>query len=123
MTEFRTLDLPVEGMTCQECASHVADALKRVPGVRPVHVLVGAERATITYDSIAASRERFAAAIRAIGYRVPETTAGVSPDAGRNVGRVIGWGVLGAVAAVVIVAAGSRPLSPERPGWLATASY
>ncbi|MBW3581689.1 MAG: heavy-metal-associated domain-containing protein [Euryarchaeota archaeon] len=33
-----TVDLAVEGMTCDNCVRHVAQALERVPGVKKVDV-------------------------------------------------------------------------------------
>ena len=38
MTEVRVFHLAIEGMTCDGCARHVAEALQQVPGVQQVHV-------------------------------------------------------------------------------------
>ncbi len=104
MAQTATLDLPVAGMTCQDCAEGVAGALKLVPGVADVRVLVAAERATVTFDPRQTSREQLAQAVRAAGYAVPEgPSAAELPRS--NAGQVIGWGVLGIVAGVVVLAA------------------
>ena len=78
-----SLDLPVGGMDCADCAAHIERAVRALPGVHDVQVLVAAERATVR-----------------------EVAAAEPLEAGRrDVGQIIGWGALGMVAVVVIVAA------------------
>jgi Cu+-exporting ATPase len=120
----RTVELPVAGMDCAECAQRVEAALRRLPGVAEARVLLAAERATVTYDPAAVDRAAMAAAVASAGYRVPEP----SPDhqdvasRGPGVGNVVGWGVLGLVAAVVLGAAAAERLgildaAVERVPW------
>ncbi len=42
----RTIDVPIEGMDCANCARHVREAIEHVEGVRSVDVLLAAERWT-----------------------------------------------------------------------------
>jgi P-type Cu+ transporter len=103
------VDLPVAGMDCQSCAAHIQDAVKTLPGVDDVRVLVSAERATVTFDPDQVTTDDIKAAIGAAGYSVPDTAA--TGDASTpatpslDVGQILGWGVLGIVAVVIMVAA------------------
>ncbi len=101
-----TITLPVAGMDCASCAAQIETEVRKLPGVADVQVLVAAERATIAYDAQRTSPEQIVAAIEAAGYRVPRAAVESTPDAARrDVSQVIGWGVLGMVAVVVLVAA------------------
>lgn len=44
------LSLPVQGMTCASCVSHVEGALKELPGVSSVNVSLAAGKANLTFD-------------------------------------------------------------------------
>ena len=41
------ITLPITGMTCAACVSHVSNALERVPAVADVSVSLAAEKATV----------------------------------------------------------------------------
>lgn len=104
------IDLPVAGMDCQSCAVHIQEAVGKLQGVEDVHVLVSAERATVTYDPEHVTADAIKAAITRAGYTIPEPAAGepgtpAASSLGVDMGKVIGWGVLGIVALVVVVAA------------------
>ena len=45
------ITLPIEGMTCASCVSHVEKALQGVPGVSGVSVNLGTEKASLEYSS------------------------------------------------------------------------
>ena len=45
------LTLPVTGMTCAACVSHVTDALQEVPGVAEVSVSLASEKASLALDN------------------------------------------------------------------------
>jgi len=111
MSTNTTITLPVAGMDCASCAAHIETSIKQLPGVAQVQVLVAAERATVTYNPEQVGRDEIVGAIGQAGYHVPNTagsTDGVDaapPAARRDVGTIIGWGVLGIVALVVVVAA------------------
>ncbi|HEC34054.1 MAG TPA: heavy-metal-associated domain-containing protein, partial [Chloroflexi bacterium] len=44
-----TVSLPIGGMTCASCASHVEGALAKTPGVLSVNVNLATEKATVEY--------------------------------------------------------------------------
>lgn len=67
----QSLTLPVQGMSCASCVSHIEGALKALPGVSNVVVNLSTNRANLTYDP---SQTRLADMIRAVdevGYLVP----------------------------------------------------
>ncbi len=69
----KTVDLPVEGMTCATCVERVASALRAVDGVEEAHVNLATEQARVQAAadlSPAALRE----AVMDAGYEVPLTT-------------------------------------------------
>jgi Cu+-exporting ATPase len=66
------LTLPVSGMTCASCVSHVGGALRSVTGVKAAEVSLAAESARIQIDSARApSQAELIAAVRSAGYDVP----------------------------------------------------
>jgi Cu+-exporting ATPase len=75
---MKTIELPVEGMDCAECARHVAGALAQVPGVCRVNVLLAAQKVVLEVDSAHPPEpEALRRAVEAAGYRVPHTEAHV----------------------------------------------
>ncbi len=80
-----TIELPVEGMDCANCAATVRGALSAVPGVSASEVFLAGEKAVVTLDPERTNREAVRRAIRAAGYRSPAAAAppgeGASPDA------------------------------------------
>jgi Cu+-exporting ATPase len=72
----RTVDLPIEGMTCGACAARIERGLSRLDGVASASVNLAAERATVTYDPAVTGPSAFAGRVAALGYavgRAPET--------------------------------------------------
>ena len=67
----KSLSLPVQGMTCASCVSHVEGALKELPGVSNVVVNLGTNKASLTYDPARATLADMARAIDDVGYSVP----------------------------------------------------
>jgi len=67
-----TLTLPIGGMTCASCVSHVERALKGVPGVLVANVNLATERATVTFIPGLASPADFKQAVADAGYEVLE---------------------------------------------------
>jgi copper chaperone len=62
-----TMTLSIAGMTCENCARHVRDALAELPGVRSAQVDL--ERAKATLDTNAdVPREMLTAALDEAGY-------------------------------------------------------
>lgn len=72
---MKTLNMAVQGMTCQHCVHHVTEALKEVPGVEAVEVSLDNNSASLsvgeTFSEAAAG-----AAIKEAGYTMGEVQAG-----------------------------------------------
>jgi P-type Cu+ transporter len=107
--KLQTLELPVKGMDCAECAQHVQQALAALPGVQDVRVLLSSEKALLRIDPSQVDVPTLRRAVEAVGYTVPETTPHVS-EAGaskslssftRSILTLFGL-VFGAVLLVVI---------------------
>jgi len=62
--------LPIEGMTCRNCADHVDRALRAVPGVASADVVLQEHAAIVEFDSAQTDRPALAKAVEAAGYRV-----------------------------------------------------
>ena len=61
------IDLGVGGMTCDECARTVAEALASVPGVTDADVSLGRRSARVTLEA-PVEAQRLTAAVRSTGY-------------------------------------------------------
>jgi copper chaperone CopZ len=68
---MQTLKMPVQGMTCQNCARGVERKLSATPGVRKATVKLDEQSATVEYDEDQVKPEALAAAVRQLGYQVP----------------------------------------------------
>ena len=66
-----TLVVPIEGMNCGSCVSHVEKAIGAVPGVAHVNVNLAAGRADVAFSG-AADLSGVVAAVEDAGYEVPE---------------------------------------------------
>jgi copper chaperone CopZ len=62
-----TQTFSIDGMTCDNCAKHVREALLELPGVHSAAVDLAAARATVEADA-AVPREQVAAALDEAGY-------------------------------------------------------
>lgn len=81
MTETSyNLSLPISGMTCASCVSHVESALKDLPGVGDVVVNLATNKATLNYDPQKVNLADMQRAVDDVGYAVPtsELTLDVS---------------------------------------------
>lgn len=63
-----SVDLKVEGMTCQGCVRSVTKKLTGVAGVSGAQVDLAAGKATVQYDDAAAKVEDMIAAVEQIGF-------------------------------------------------------
>jgi copper chaperone CopZ len=68
---METVELKVEGMTCQGCVSSVTRTLSGVPGVQKVEVSLADSRATVTYDPAKAGPAELRRAVENAGYEAP----------------------------------------------------
>ena len=111
MSRQTTLEVPVKGMDCAECALHVEHALAALPGVGHVQVYLAAEKAVLQLDPAQVAWKDIQAAVAGAGYSVPEQTAdgsianGEEPPAADYARKVMGLVgiVAGAVLFLVIV--------------------
>ncbi len=67
------LALPVSGMTCASCVSHVEGALKELPGVGSVVVNLSTNKASLVYDPALVGLADMRRAVADVGYEVPTT--------------------------------------------------
>ena len=74
------LNLPITGMTCASCVSHIEKALKQLPGVSNVVVSLATNKATVSYDATRIGIADFRQAVDDVGYTVTtdEITLGVT---------------------------------------------
>jgi Cu+-exporting ATPase len=66
----QTISLPVQGMTCASCVSHVQGALQGTEGVSEATVNLATERATVHYDPDVVQLVALARAVQDAGYEV-----------------------------------------------------
>src|SRR5512143_1632430 len=69
------ITLPISGMTCASCVSHVETALKEVPGVAKTTVNLATEKATVQLADSQVTISQLVAAVQDSGYDVPTETA------------------------------------------------
>ncbi len=103
----QTIEIPVQGMDCAECAMHVQQAIAALPGVTTVNVLLAAEKAVIALDPLRVDRSAIAQAVQNAGYTVPITSDRAKAPAGieqltHSVLRLFGL-VIGAVLFIVVI--------------------
>jgi len=66
----KQVTLPIQGMTCASCVNHVAQGLKKVPGVAEVQVNLATEKATVTFDNGLVPLTTLVQAVQETGYDV-----------------------------------------------------
>lgn len=71
-----TLELPLLGMTCANCANTIERRLNKVDGVLEATVNYASEKAVVNYTPGAVTRAELVAAVRKAGYDVVETADG-----------------------------------------------
>ncbi len=77
-----SVELPLVGMTCANCALSIERALKRVDGVLEANVNLASEKAHVSYAPGAVTQADLAAAVRKAGYDVVQAeTDDELPDA------------------------------------------
>ncbi len=71
MTEtLSELTLPISGMTCASCVSHVEGALKELPGVSNVTVNLATNKANLSYDPQRVKLDDMLVAVKDVGYAI-----------------------------------------------------
>ena len=61
--------VPVEGLSCVTCEIPVRHALRRIDGVKSVHVNSATKTATVDYDPVKTNPAQLVAAINSTGYQ------------------------------------------------------
>jgi Cu+-exporting ATPase len=64
------LTLPISGMSCASCASHVEGALKELPGVSNVVVNLATNKANLSYDPQVVKLGDMRRAVEDVGYAI-----------------------------------------------------
>src|SRR5215211_1547495 len=72
------LSLPISGMTCASCVSHVEGALKELPGTSNVVVNLGTNKANLLYDPQRIKLDDLRRAVEDVGYAI--TTSELTLD-------------------------------------------
>jgi len=72
------LSLPISGMTCASCVSHVEGALKELPGPSNVVVNLGTNKANLLYDPQRIKLDDLRRAVEDVGYAI--TTSELTLD-------------------------------------------
>lgn len=71
--QFKTMSLPVQGMMCASCVSHVEAALKELNGTSNVVVNLATNKASLVYDPAHLTLADMIRAVSDVGYNVPAT--------------------------------------------------
>ena len=64
------ITLPISGMTCASCVSHVEDALKELPGTSNIIVNLGTNKASLSYDPQRVKLDDMRRAVEDVGYAI-----------------------------------------------------
>lgn len=67
---MKLIELPIEGMSCASCVTHIEEALREVPGVHEAGVNLATERATVKYEPNGTNPMALVEAVRDSGYEV-----------------------------------------------------
>ncbi|MBI5435542.1 MAG: heavy-metal-associated domain-containing protein [Nitrosomonadales bacterium] len=67
---METIQLNIQGMTCNGCVNSVKNVLQKTPGVTGVEVSLEQNRATVTYDPVQADPAQLKTAVEDAGYGV-----------------------------------------------------
>lgn len=68
-----SVELKVEGMTCDACVRAIERKLAKVAGVESARVDLTAGKARVEYDDARARADQFIAAVEQIGYHASRT--------------------------------------------------
>ena len=85
--EKKTVDINIEGMTCNGCVQKVESTLKKVEGVSETSVTLASHSATVTYDVEKTNEESLTKAVNSTGFKAVSVKEAkkkdkVSKDAG-----------------------------------------
>ena len=69
-SNFKKMEMEVEGMACDACANSIENALEKTPGVKRVEVDLAKNMASVLYDPVRAGFSSFKEAVEEAGYGV-----------------------------------------------------
>ena len=69
---MNTLELPLKGLTCQNCVNRVTQALQNVPGVQTAQVSLQPQQAKVEFENGPVDRQTLVQAVEAVGFQVPD---------------------------------------------------
>jgi copper chaperone CopZ len=111
---WTTLILPVAELDCAECAQHVEQALRTVPGVLDVEGFPVARKVAVVLDPTRVDRVAIERALARAGYTVGSEPAEDTQRTWRRVALLSGVAV--AVVLGVVVGRARRPGGAREPG-------
>ena len=121
----RTVELPIDGMTCAGCARSVERALAAVPGVEAPEVRLQAKKAVVRFDPERTDADALRRAVREAGFTTPAPEV-EAPPAASGMHRQV-FTILGLLAGIVlfVVVAGEGlglfdAVTAAVPRWLGT---
>ena len=101
-TKYQTIEVPVKGMDCAECATHVQKAISHLPGVQTVEVFLSAEKAVVQLDQAQVDLPAIRQAVESAGYSVPHSEEALPATTSANMSRAV-LHLFGLVFAVVLL--------------------
>ena len=87
-SQTKKIVIPVTGMTCASCVSHVEKALKELTGVISVNVNLATEKAMVEYDAARVSVADFRRAVDGAGCAAARTEANDGCGVGQGSGPI-----------------------------------
>jgi Cu+-exporting ATPase len=70
MAEVKSINLPVTGMTCANCAATIERNVRKLPGVSVANVNFASEKLTVTFDPVQLDEQGIITRIEHVGYGV-----------------------------------------------------
>ncbi len=111
--KLETVTLPVTGMTCAACQTHVERALRETPGVDQATVNLMTHNARIVFDPGIAAPQALIEAVREAGYdaSLPSPDAAAArPEQDADASRSLRLRAIGAMTAGILIMLLSMPL-------------
>jgi P-type Cu+ transporter len=117
--DVRTVTLPVSGMTCAACQSHVEHALRSTAGVREASVNLLTNSARVTFDPALTQPQDLIASVRESGYdaALPAEPGAAATDTAADEGslRAKAFFTLAAGLFVMLLMGAHQWLAPAAP--------